>query len=352
MKSAILYLCLLLSIVSCGEKKESAKTNFKILLSGTSSVLAVDYPAGLLLMGRRIEGGQSFVVKFEENLELNLNKGDWEFMAIGWTGATGVAMEGAQKCSYQRVELRDNAQDVRFSMSKNNCANLRTHLGEEISSTQFIMNSSSSTITFKPISFKMCSQLDYSSGLCVSPSNAASSSARIILPAKMEGIASAAPELSECVNFNASGVGSVNLYAPAGGENGFIRTNLEVYQNPNCAGVATKKYSFAKGLGSIVVPLAAMSAPVAISPTGSFEASKMGILRYQGAWTSANLPAAVAGNLYLDSVGHASSSIPVNYYMYHNGFEWRGLSPSQILINGATSKVYFTNTAYTLFIEE
>lgn len=111
-------------------------------------------------MGRRIEGGQSFKLRFTEGLALDLQKGNWEFATIGWfeTGYNGN-MQGNQKCSYRQVELKEDNQSIAFEMSAASCFTLTTSQGEKFADSQFL-NLNSGSSTFRTLKINTCGSID------------------------------------------------------------------------------------------------------------------------------------------------------------------------------------------------
>ena len=303
---------------------------------------AESFTGGLLIMGRRADGAQSFILPFTTGLELDLQKGAWEFATIGWTAAVTGKMTGPQQCSHQQVELRDDLQTITFNMSAQNCVNARIEMGKEFADSQYMkLTNGSGTIGFKKTALLVCSVLDDIAGTCSLASGSSTiNSYKVIIPPDLKGINfSAPPALLSACTVVSSGISYSNLTLPVGGNSGFMKMDLGLYTSADCSGTP-QTHAYQHGLAK---PLAGISM---MSPRNALPATSF---HYLGEWSTGGVVATGnRGDVYL--VTNTSTSSPtasIGTKIYFNGASWDTSISGQIsILNG---RVYFDGEAYSFF---
>jgi hypothetical protein len=347
MKLVILFLFILLTVISCGGKKETGKASFRLLLGGSIAAQVTNqFPGGLLLMGRRIEGGQSFKLRFTEGLSLDLLKGNWEFATIGWfeAGYNGH-MQGNQKCSYRQVELKEDNQSIAFEMSKDSCLTLTSSQGEKFADSQFL-NLSNGSSTFRTLKINTCQSLD--SSQCNQHTGLVKS-VRITIPAELEGISVGVGTdgLSECINI-ANGYGEKYLTLPLGGSSGFIKTHITKFDDSNClSGTSIETLVYPDGLGGRA------DFKSKLSPANSVTSAGV-IFKYKGIWGDISAFPAPGSNgdtykLAVDINLQGYPAYPGDFIVFRNG-NWESVLESNEMSVSADGKIYFSSYMAYLFL--
>lgn len=352
MKSPIIILAFLFLLTACGEKSETSKTNFNLKLGATVTNPAA-FAGGMIISGRRLDGGQKFTLALTSDLELTLQKGAWEFITIAWTAPiSGKKMTGPHICSYQQVEVRDDNQSITFNMNLNNCFSTKTITGENFVDAQFysILNGGSSTIGFKKLFISECSSIDIQNGSCsLTGASSTYMSFKVTIPSYVEGIqASTMQDLSECDSMS-SGAAYSNFQLPVGGVNGFIITGLKLFQTPNCTESATStpsSYSYSRGLAN-AVPSHSMMSPTDIPNLANIN------FNYISTWTLGGVVSPVGrvrGDIYL--VNATNTTVPpasIDDYVYFDGTNFQTINGANIKISN--DKVYFTPYYVRMFVK-
>lgn len=246
MKKLFSILMILLLVVSCGHKGESSKAKFKIFSGNIIDPQGL-FPGGLLVMGRSLDGVQSFIVPYSPILELDLKKGDWEFATIGWIGTTGP-MEGNQQCSYQRVDIISDIFTVNFNMNFQSCLTATTLDGSRFSRPMFY-NSMVGFNGFKKLKVKTCAELDLSCSTTNS-TQLVPGSFRVQIPTNLKGVTGSAG-IGNGMASNCVPGGISNIAPPHGGPNGFIGTQITTFSDSACS-VSPKPYFFHHGFGQVL----------------------------------------------------------------------------------------------------
>lgn len=350
MKSIIICLSILFSLVSCGEKGERGKAKFKLVVGNILNASPSSFTGGLLIMGRRADGGQSFVLSFTPGLELSLQKGPWEFATIGWTNAIGgQMMTGPQQCSHQYIELRDDVQTIAFNMSANNCVSVKTSGGDQFADPQFMtLINGTSTVGFKSLYVTDCLTIDTVTGTCAQANGSSTvQSFRVTIPPQVTGIAVSAPEgLSACVPMS-SGYATSNLRIPFGGISGFIRTDLSMYSSAgDCTGASDFAMSYQHGLADAADGVSMMG------PTGNPLFANSDFF-YMGLWESSTTPPSgmVKGEVWEQATTNLSvtPNTVIGDYLYFDGASWHTINASQILFSNG--EIYFQDSQSYLFVK-
>lgn len=148
MKSFNTIFILILSMMivsSCGQKKEGETSGLVVIGGGI---------AGTQLGGVKLYGKNSFGVVFSKSmtsdqpLQIELPNGNWDFAAIGWTGASGP-MTGEVRCgTTDNVQLNGGEITVALSISKSGCA--ENLFGESYSKSEESQPN--------PLTFKTCTE--------------------------------------------------------------------------------------------------------------------------------------------------------------------------------------------------
>lgn len=119
-KTFLMTLLLSMIVSSCGGK---SKTNLKVSVAAITGSL--QFPAGLIVMGKNLKETESFMQRVgpSDVLELELTNGVWNFAIIGWDG--NAFFEGANYCGFaQRVRLEGGEVSPSLVASKKACASL------------------------------------------------------------------------------------------------------------------------------------------------------------------------------------------------------------------------------------
>ncbi|MDD0853777.1 hypothetical protein HBN50_11760 [Halobacteriovorax sp. GB3] len=126
---------------------------------------------GIYLLGRRIDDFQDIAVGLKldgTDYILELEKGTWEFAAVGWEGGETGNLTGRARCAYTGfVNLLSDNETVSINLSTSKCA-------EVISTNERFSNSSDISpagLGFKTVNFYSC--LDLSSPTSLSSSDCA-----------------------------------------------------------------------------------------------------------------------------------------------------------------------------------
>ncbi len=115
-------------ISSCG-RSGSGKTYTKFQIKASAIQSGIPQGGGILVLGHRLDDSHSFMIGLPDpNVEkiIELEKGPWEFYAIGWAGDTSISgnrqLTGTNRCGYVGVvDMTQNDQDVVFNLNKGNC---------------------------------------------------------------------------------------------------------------------------------------------------------------------------------------------------------------------------------------
>jgi hypothetical protein len=113
--------------MSCGKSISDKKTS-KVRFSNSAILSGIPQNGGILVLGHRLDDAHAFMIGLPDaniNKELDLDKGPWEFFAIGWEGDSGTGnrqLTGANRCGYVGViDLNLDNQNIVFNMNKVNC---------------------------------------------------------------------------------------------------------------------------------------------------------------------------------------------------------------------------------------
>lgn len=247
MKKILLFLLLLFTFLSCGKKANSTNTKFKVFSSNlTEAEAQIAFPGGLIIAGRSFDGAQSFTLAYQPGLELNLQKGGWEFATIGWMGTS--PMEGNQKCATQVINIDSDNFTVNFDMNKVACFNSVGKNGNRFSDPIFYNFIGKNLNGFKKLQVKTCPSL---SADC-SASQVAPYSFKVEIPALLKGVSLNVLPLglnSVCVS---GGTGISNITPPHGGKDGFLGVRVTTFPFPQTS-FNNPKGVVADSLGNIYV---------------------------------------------------------------------------------------------------
>lgn len=246
MKRLTLLLLVAVSIISCGKKANNS--NVKLLLGNLVSTGTIAQNGGVYLVGHRLDDFQSIAVGLKldgsDNL-FTLEKGKWEFAAIGWSGAPGSVggLTGETRCAYSGVkDLALDNEQIELNLSKTGCDFSLPGTGERFSAAADL----EADKMFKRVNFYSCMEIQatpLSGSECFGLNNSSSTSNvgltksyEIVLPGEFEtgGQRSPLPGLkSSCINL----VDGDALRLPTGnGVDSFIHLALVAYPEENCRG--------------------------------------------------------------------------------------------------------------------
>lgn len=326
MTKVLFILTILFVFVSCGAKAPASKAKFKIF-SGNITDPMITFPGGLIIMGRSLDGTQSFKTVYQPGLEIEIKKGSWEFATIGWIGAN--PMEGNQQCSHQSVEISTDSFTINFDMSYQGCLNLPTLEGKMFSHPIFYNYLSNTYNGFKKLQVKTCPDIISD----CSTSQADPVSFKVEIPGMMKGvIANAAAGISLVSNCISGSVS--NVTPPYGGPSGFIGVSITTFSGASCAGTP-KTYFFMHGFGEVLNETFLDSASNTVIRKGALTVDavspypivSLDPLNFLGAHTSVStLPTPVSSNdLYMYKGGatmSVSPNAPNGSFIYYDGSSW------------------------------
>lgn len=146
----ILTLLIFTFILSaCSGGKSSVPVKLKLFQG--SMISALNLSGGVVVVGRSENDEDSFrfaVADSDQNISLDLKKGKWEFMAIGWTGTSGP-FTGENKCAYSGiVDLKDTEAAVSLNLSQARCL---TPFANNLFSESTLQNSAGKFFKMQPV---------------------------------------------------------------------------------------------------------------------------------------------------------------------------------------------------------
>lgn len=349
----ILMILISSMLLSCGAKEESSKTKFRISL-GNIVANNLDFAGGLIIMGRSEDGQQSFVMAYRSDLELDLKKGIWEFATIGWLSPTAGIMTGTHKCSFQKLDLRDEIATVSFGMSGEKCLISKTLDGSVLTEKKFF---DLSIMQMKKLKINFCLSVE-SFNACSNPTTPPLSY-QIEIPPTLKGLATSIPAglTSNCFNLS-GGSHQSDLSVPLGGISGFIGVKVVSFSAAGCTGT---KREFFYGHGFAETRNTTLSAgsyfKSMMSPNNNLAfANNPPIVPMSPLLTNTLPGSPVEGGLYRNDSGSLIStpvSVPAGSYAYFRLGSWYPISSSEInLVNyaGEVAPAFSSPHAY-LFIE-
>lgn len=248
MKKLLLLMTVFTTLIACGKKGNS--TNVKLKLSNLVSTGTTSFNGGVYLVGHRLDDFQSIAIGLKLDGTDNfftLEKGDWEFAAIGWSstvaGVANTGLSGDVRCGYSGVKkFSFDEEQIELTLSKAGCNFQLPTTGERFSA----LSDLEADYMFKKVNFYSCMQIPaggVSGSECYGVNNlnsvinvGLSKSYEIVLPGEMElgGNKSFLPGLkTKCINMATDE--SVRL--PTGnGFDSFINLALVSYPEENCVG--------------------------------------------------------------------------------------------------------------------
>lgn len=229
MKFCALFMLFLALLASCAE---APKTNaeFSVTIAG----LTVS-AGGMVVTGKRAEGGAFAKIMTTDTLNLELPNGNWNFLVIMWDGASAFA--GTIRCDFKKaVALSGAATKLSFSITNGKCSD----------SNIIIPNTWTST-NFKPTELHLCrlSVADsLTAGSCNYTANSLTSARAPIASVRL-GIhggalagSSFVPDgvkLNDTTCYESTALGSLPTM-PAINSDFFMPVVVEGYFKPSCAG--------------------------------------------------------------------------------------------------------------------
>lgn len=162
MSKFITFFILSLLFISCGKKAGTTQTKLSFF-GGNSSMLnsGVQMNGGIIVSGYKKDGTDKFSIALanaNDEKVLELSKGDWEFVAIGWTGSAAGNFTGANRCAYTGVvNLFFNDTAITFNLDFASCASVPNH-GEVFSPASY-MSSVVAPNQFLTLDLKSCDAL-------------------------------------------------------------------------------------------------------------------------------------------------------------------------------------------------
>lgn len=225
-------------MISCSQQKATkAEFSFTIGAISTSS-----FPGGLMIYGQNATKTAIFGQRhFSGPMALDLQNGDWQFFAVGWSGTS--PMTGATRCALASAKLAGEPVSVNLNLTASNCA-----LPAFVPSSAFLANANP-----QALSIHACNDL---AGLTAA-SNCSGRvsehrSFRVIFPS-YRGSANnvehlqASDLVGTCISANAAGLAATTNTIPVGNGRFFLATEIQAFTSTNCSGDAYG-YLFKNGL--------------------------------------------------------------------------------------------------------
>ncbi len=228
----LIQLLILSTLVACGGKKASTKTN--LVLGGIVDSIA-GQSGGTMIYGRQLSGGDdSFAIKLPYSEDLELPNGMWRFAAVTWDGNdANEIMQGQTRCGLNEVNLLGGDITVSMTLSQANCA------------AQFFGDDESKEVSGQPKVFApaTCALLDekrgrLDNGQC---KNSVGTAFTVELPQKLPGSSYSQGLVSACITeetptneflYDSTKNLRVPMFFPIGFNEPMIK--LTIYEDAGC----------------------------------------------------------------------------------------------------------------------
>lgn len=118
----VLLITFSLLFFSCARKNK--RSTVKLHIANGAIVNGVALDGDLMIMGKSRFTAQSFELNGHEDVVLELDKGEWDFFAIGWEGTAGLSdlsFTGQVRCSYHTQLLEAADETVTLELSNAKC---------------------------------------------------------------------------------------------------------------------------------------------------------------------------------------------------------------------------------------
>ncbi len=127
MKTPFLLILLISALLSsCSGKKAKTKANLNFILGAIGGDFTV-FNGGAMLWGKR--GGDKFAYNLSghnSSLQLELNRGVWDFYVVGWEGNGAYDLTGDIKCGLvQGIDLQGEEAAINLTINNANCADVQ-----------------------------------------------------------------------------------------------------------------------------------------------------------------------------------------------------------------------------------
>ncbi len=235
-KKLLTFICAL-TLFGCAGKGEKTTAELK-LFSGHLAVSS--YTGGVMLWGSSTDGQNAFGTQITNNtFEIELSNGTWNFIAIGWDGAS--QMSGTPSCAVAKgIELGGSAIAIDLSLANSKCADNLISTGATPGSFDY---------TFPRLATKICNSDAPLDGTgCADSLNGYASSIRVFLPsfARVDGVtlsldvnAGLGDSCHTIYDLSSGGIVLNNLSVPTGGVGSPLFTMVRAYMgDTDCEGVA------------------------------------------------------------------------------------------------------------------
>ena len=120
----VILLTFSLLLFSCGKKDQ--RSTVKLRISSSGLVNGNPMNGGLIVMGKSRTTPQSFSLDGHADMQVELDKGAWDFYVIGWLGNSAFANKsftGQIRCAYTAKVLEASEEEIGFNLSSSNCLN-------------------------------------------------------------------------------------------------------------------------------------------------------------------------------------------------------------------------------------
>lgn len=257
-----------MGLTGCGQPVN--KTTLKVSLAAVTG--SARFPAGLVMLGKNRLGPQRFsrVISASDFIEMELDNGVWDFVAIGWDGTS--IFEGNNYCDFkQGVKLEGNIIPLEMTALKENCARADLATG-----TTALLGATNTLGQFPKLGFNSCGEIaghivekDFPADLYCGPGNShevmpgGMKSFRISMGQLFEDGRTSVGLVSACVKESTSTDGLTkghsNIRLPLGSASISFNYFIEAFVDDACATVAKQKFNFATNLVGIDSSVKAVS---------------------------------------------------------------------------------------------
>lgn len=253
----LLIMTILISLLAASCSQKAKQTNVKLSLGKIFGSGSFMY-GGVLLMGHTIddqEGFTTFILNASTDLQLDLKKGKWEFLAIGWQGAEPNGnienfLTGNHQCGYVGpIDLNNDQTNISFNLSYDGCMRVPNH-GAVLASSSFMGNTANANVNqFLQLEVLSCKTVDYVNKRCLNDSGTPSDtsygltrSVRFAIEGNYKSAAgnrSLPGFLTTCYPTATGDTGGLNIRFPAGNPDLTEKVagiKLQLFTSNDCSG--------------------------------------------------------------------------------------------------------------------
>ena len=229
-------------LAACSAKKEKIPVKLKLFQS--NMIAALNLSGGIVVVGKGETEADQFrfaIADADQNITLDLKKGKWEFIAVGWAGTSGP-FTGDNKCAYSGVvDLKDAEATVNLSLTLANC--LKPFASNVFADTS-AQRADGKFFKVKPV---VCYNSVLNPANCPSGINLSQFvSYKTVIKSHLGGVANTVlPSMSSACHLLSSSAAQSLPVFPAT-QSFDLGVELQFFTSTSCTGTA-KKFDFAKG---------------------------------------------------------------------------------------------------------